>query len=376
MRAITSAQIEATFQREIAPDFFPGTSVPGGRPPHIVFLGGQPAAGKTSAQQAIADRYGPWNPVVITGDEFRKFHPEYRSLVQHDQLAMPGTTQALSGPLVGRCLDEAQRRGCDVILEGTFRDADMVNATVDRFAADGYDVTIAGVATPEWQSRLDAENRYLYAGTSQARWTPPTAHDSAFVMMPHTLASLENNPNVTNVLLFTRDGQTVYENHRTDTRQWQNTPGVASALHAARSRPPTELEAREWIEEFNTAYASAVDRQNYLQPATAPAWRRLLVDADTMAAHAWPPNAETGRPLSYARHNAAQQQRSRTIEAAGRGEGKPVPATTPGERLNIEKRTEKLRETIQALKNRHAGPSAAHDRPAHLDGPGIEGPQL
>lgn len=70
-----------------------------------------------------------------------------------------------------------------VLLEGTFRDPEMVCGTTERFAAAGFRVEVVAVATPSPVSRFEAEQRYLGATHPiQARWTPPEAHEVALAV--------------------------------------------------------------------------------------------------------------------------------------------------------------------------------------------------
>lgn len=85
--------------------------------PVTVFLGGQPAAGKTGGQ-SLAKRLHP-GIIPIVGDDYRQYHPDYRTLLKERPLDMPAETAELAGAWTGMCVDHADRNGYSIIIEGT-----------------------------------------------------------------------------------------------------------------------------------------------------------------------------------------------------------------------------------------------------------------
>ncbi|MDR1151446.1 MAG: zeta toxin family protein [Bifidobacteriaceae bacterium] len=60
--------------------------------PLLVLLGGQPAAGKTYAQETVIAANPDAGLVPITGDDLREYHPDYARLAEFAPLEMPGAT--------------------------------------------------------------------------------------------------------------------------------------------------------------------------------------------------------------------------------------------------------------------------------------------
>ncbi|MCI6583640.1 MAG: zeta toxin family protein [Mobiluncus sp.] len=60
--------------------------------PVTVFLGGQPGAGKTQATKIAQQQFGDKYLVSIVGDDFRRFHPDFKYLMETDPLRMPDVT--------------------------------------------------------------------------------------------------------------------------------------------------------------------------------------------------------------------------------------------------------------------------------------------
>lgn len=178
--------IRQQFDTYVRDQVFGAARAPETGRPVFVFLGGQPAAGKSLAQRKITERNPQASLVAITGDKYREFHPDFDNLTLLDPLQMPNVTSSVSGPLVRECLNYAKEQGYSVLLEGTFVNEEMVLATAEEFAQAGYDIEVCAVAVSEDVSRLYAEERYLEAVAEPrtARWTPPAAHDLAVAKSP------------------------------------------------------------------------------------------------------------------------------------------------------------------------------------------------
>lgn len=254
--------------------------------PILVLLGGPPASGKTRAHGAIVARHPELVPV--TGDELRRYHPDYDQLVTADPLRMPAATTPVSGGLVRLALDHAFRHRYSLLLEGVFRDPDMVTRTAERFAAAGYTVGAVATATPAPVSRLAAEQRFLGAVSPRAaRWTPPTAHESSLQRSPAVLAGLEACSAVSWVQLFGRT-RPLYGNTRTSAGSWQDPPAAAELLRHEQTRDFAPGEALSWLADYEALFTLACDRTGYLGPATIPAYRHLQDDAERLTRSAAP----------------------------------------------------------------------------------------
>jgi hypothetical protein len=275
----TEAWLRAVFDSEVCGDLFAVHSPPAGQPA-LVLLGGQPAAGKTQAQDAIlAERPGL---VPITGDDLRAYHPDYDRLTVEDPFGMPAATAPVSGGLVRLALDHALAGGYSALLEGTFRDPAVVDATAERFAAAGYRVEVVAIGTPDPVSRLGAEQRFLGAAAPRgARWTPPEAHEAAAAGAPATVAALEASPSVTRIQVRSRD-RILYDNTRLADGAWEGGPGAAAAFKAEQARSLDPAQASAWLAAYAWVFEAARSRPGYLNQQTIPAYRRLQGDAETV----------------------------------------------------------------------------------------------
>lgn len=275
------AWLARVFATTVVDDLFAGHT-PGRGDPLLVLLGGQPAAGKTQAQAAILAECAADDLVEITGDDLREYHPDYARLAEQSPFAMPGVTAPVSGGLIGLALDHALTQRHSVLLEGTFRDKEMVIATATRFADAGYRVMIVAVATPAPVSRLSTEMRSLDAGYPEVgRWTPPDAHESALAGSAMVVSALEALPFVGRVQVFSREAL-LFDNSRTDTGECAQPARAARILRQEQHRQLSVREAYFWLQDYAAVFATARARPGYFASETAPTYLRLQNDAQNM----------------------------------------------------------------------------------------------
>lgn len=277
----SEAWLAHVFTREARDPLFDGHQ-PGREWPVLVLLGGQPAAGKTQAQRTILAEHPDDDLVEVTGDDLRRYHPDYDRLAREQPFLMPGATAPVSGGLVRLAVEHAHKRRYSLLLEGTFRDTGMVTGTAARFADAGYRVEVAAVATPAVVSRLSAEMRSLAGGSPRiGRWTPPAAHESALEHSPGVVAALEALPQVDRVQVFSRE-PLLYDNTRTSAGEWERPAEAATVLRTEQHRRLGDVEAVGWLRDYAAVFAQAAARPGYLGPETAPTYLRLQTDAGGM----------------------------------------------------------------------------------------------
>ncbi|MDR0594851.1 MAG: zeta toxin family protein, partial [Bifidobacteriaceae bacterium] len=297
--------LAGVFDQRVRDDIFGGRE-PGRPDPVLVLLGGQPAAGKTRAQQAVAQAHGEVGLARITGDDLREYHPGYARLALEDPLGMPAATAPVSGGLVALALAHALERRYSVLLEGTFRDQAMVTATAGRFARAGYRVEVVAVAIPAAVSRLSAEMRSLDAGwPAVGRWTPPEAHEAAVANSAGVVSALEAMAEVASIQVRSRDAL-LFENRRAPDGRWLSEPRAAHTLRAEQARPLGPAEAADWLDRYEQVFKLALGRPGYLGEATWPAYRLLQADAEAMILASGRDGIAVGRFRERQRQRAAR----------------------------------------------------------------------
>jgi hypothetical protein len=279
------------FKQQVRPYIFDGHQRSAS--PRLVLLGAQPGAGKSHAIAGILHADPDADLVYVTGDSLRPWHPDYTTLLRTDPLAIPNHTGPVVATWVRSCIDHAIAERFSLILEGTFRDADVVAATVRRFAAAGYDTEAVVLAVRPERSRLDCVLRSL--GTSPAlpgRWTPPTAHDTSFARLPHTVAALEAMPELHRISVHTRTG-TAFTDEREPGGRWQQHSQASDVLRIEHQRPLNPDSATAWLHQYRVA-VEALGRLATIDVRALPMYLTLFGDADRVAAMATPDLQDPG----------------------------------------------------------------------------------
>lgn len=283
---LSAAELRGIFDRDIAPTLIAGGAAQ--LHPSVVFVGAQPGAGKSRAIADVrSDRPGA---VSVIGDDFRRFHPDYRDLMRTDPLAMPHVTAPASGTWVGMAADYLRALRRSVILETTMRQLPVVESTAAAFRSQGYRVEAHVLAVPGAVSALGTVTRYLgqAAGNDQNRWTPSTAHEAAYATMPATVEQLVARGLVDRITVATRAQGVLYD--RTVTADVAQTAAEARrAIDAGRNvSAMTSREGRVWARDFVMA-AARVSHLPHVAADLHETMRRLSAASSEIIRHTHEP---------------------------------------------------------------------------------------
>lgn len=180
--------------------------------PVTVFLGGQPAAGKTRAQKELVRDYSG-GLLSIVGDDFRQFHPDYERLLLEDPLSMPDATAPAAGYWTGKAVGYADAHGVSCIIEGTWRNASTVLGEAERTRRLGRGTHAVVLAVPPVLSRLGMLARFYYDLDmgGQARWTPPRAHENTVRALPSNVHAVAVSGLFDRLSVMDRSGAFLYD---------------------------------------------------------------------------------------------------------------------------------------------------------------------
>ena len=190
--------------------------------PTTVFLGAQPAAGKTAGQRHILDMYPDHSIVPIVGDDFRHFHPDYLKIMRENPIAMPDVTAYAAGRWTGMCVEYADTNGYSSIIEGTWRNERTVLDEATRAKELGRKCHAVVIAVPPAMSRIGFLNRYYSALTDDgsARWTPPVAHERTIDNISNTIGEICTSGLFDRYTSLKRNGSVLYDGN--DAASWHD----------------------------------------------------------------------------------------------------------------------------------------------------------
>lgn len=336
---LSEGQLHTYFQQDVRPHLEEQRAqAAGGRswPPALVYTGGQPGAGKSRANERVAQARPSLVPII--GDDLRQFHPDYARLMREDPLSMPEATAQASGRWIGMAADYLREQRADVLIETTLRSPDAMAATIAGFREAGYVVELRVVAVPHEVSRLSTVERYAgqVEATGAGRWTPAAAHDEAFARATGTVRDLVAAGAVDRFVIEDRAGAVLFDQSyfgiRDEGMQRAGHEAAATFENARGADQMTPEAARSW---FELAHEQ-IDRVNRLgqrDPDLLATVDRIgSVDGATVAERAYPGDPararEAGATLRDDARAAPERPAKRSLgdamrDARARLEAKP-----------------------------------------------------
>lgn len=259
--ALTDEQHERIFQRLVLPTMLPSSGSVAS--PVAVILGGQPGAGKTRLLNTAALELQARGPLaVINGDDLRSFHPACPVLQRDDPLNAACHTDHDSGRWVEKLIEAARDRRVNLVIESTMRRPEVFIRTGGQLHAAGYRVEAWAMAVPERLSWQGVHQRYeaMLAAGSAARFTAREAHDAGAAGMLDTLGRIERDGLAGRVMVGTRVGAILYDNH-VGNGTWGEAPRASEIVRCERARPRTSEELRDIERGWSSVIASMQRRQ-------------------------------------------------------------------------------------------------------------------
>lgn len=141
--------------------------------PIAILLGGQPGAGKSFGSLEMSKRLD-FNLLIINGDEFRPYHQYYHEIYQQYGKDASKYTGEFTGKMVQRIRNEAIKSRFNLLIEGTFRTADIPLQELANFKCNGYQTTVLICTCPaeiSWESTLKRAEEQQRQGM-QPRFVP------------------------------------------------------------------------------------------------------------------------------------------------------------------------------------------------------------
>lgn len=124
--------------------------------PLAILLGGQPGAGKSFGTLQMSRKLD-FNLLIINGDEFRPYHQFYHEIYQQYGKESAKYTAEFTGKMVQKIRDEAIKQRFNLLIEGTFRTADIPLRELENFKQHGYQTAVLICTCPKetaWKSTL------------------------------------------------------------------------------------------------------------------------------------------------------------------------------------------------------------------------------
>lgn len=117
--------------------------------PKAFIWGGPPGAGKSSSMSKVSKEYLNDNSFVISGDDYRKYHPNFEEIVKAFGDEWSLKTSEWSAAIFDEIFDRASNLNYNVQIEGTMRTAHLPLKTADMLLQKGYNVNFAVALAPK-----------------------------------------------------------------------------------------------------------------------------------------------------------------------------------------------------------------------------------
>ncbi|BAL86505.1 putative zeta toxin [Actinoplanes missouriensis 431] len=271
---LSEADSKLIFQSRIVPSEL--LRAPSQRDPVVVFVAGQPGAGKTRTTEAVKnhlDQRG--GAAVVNSDFYKPFHPEYsRLLAEDDRNAAPYTSMD-GRRWMAMAEEHLIGKRADVIIETTMRDPGDFAEPAAMFRAQGYRVEAAIMAVPEALSRLGIVHRYhdQVQELGHGRLTAQSNHDASYHGVAAAARAIDQDRIVDAATVYRRGNQELITNQLTDGGNWRwPDRSIARTIDIERNRP--------WTAEETSAFTRTLAK---LGREMGPAWHDELASIGKLA---------------------------------------------------------------------------------------------
>ncbi len=179
--------------------------------PQAFILGGQSGAGKTTIHDFFQHQIP--NIIVLDGDRFRAYHPNFEEIQEKYGEAAANFTQMFSNSIVNALLEKFSDEHYNLIIEGTCRTAKVPLNTCKMLKKKGYSVNLAVMCTAKqtaWQNTIDRFNEMKSHGVPP-RAVPIDKFDETVKAIPENISLLYQSGELNNILLFNRQNECLYE---------------------------------------------------------------------------------------------------------------------------------------------------------------------
>jgi predicted ABC-type ATPase len=288
MTTLSQEQLSAHYFQRIQRGIRRRLSLPG-RQPRVLFIAGQPGAGKTTMQAAAIERLGLKKAYVLDHDELLDQHPNYASAALENDYAANSVCDEDAATWRVWALQDVQARRMDVVVPFPIsgqHDLDLLKQFQDK----GYRVEVAFAAVHEAQSQLGLMERFIDSRqeVGYGRWISGEQHDQIYRDMLGTADAIEAQELAGAVHVYRRgESEPIFTNERTR-GGWRHPSGSSrQAIETERNRPWTDREVNHFVRGWNrlSALASRPLREHFkaMPLMASDEGRRLLGRLSEMA---------------------------------------------------------------------------------------------
>ncbi|MCC9706536.1 zeta toxin family protein [Streptomyces sp. MNU76] len=246
---LSDAENRRIFRERIVPDLLAGRL--GQETPTVVFLVGQPGAGKSRVTEMVAgalNRHGGF--ADVDSDLYKPYHPAYARLMAEDDTLMAAYTRADGRAWMAQAEAYVREHGLHAIIQETSQNARAVEEKMRAYRDSGARVEALFMGVPQAMSNQGIVNRYFeqLADRGQGRLTVQSNADESYVGILE-LADRVDRGALADLASVYRRGESKprYSNSLDGTGNWAGPPELRQALATERARPWTAAESDSFV---------------------------------------------------------------------------------------------------------------------------------
>lgn len=175
-------------------------------------VGRTACAGKTVLSAYVAQQL-QGNVILINGDEYRRYHPNYKLLYHLYGTDIAAITSKFASAVVEKSIARLSDLRHNLIIEGTGRTYEVPQRTGDLLAHKGYKVELYVIAAKPEMSLLSTIKRFCAMADRNTvpRATAIDAHDVVVKNLPENLNRLSELSYISRIKIMDRDATLLYD---------------------------------------------------------------------------------------------------------------------------------------------------------------------
>ncbi|GAB4590250.1 zeta toxin family protein [Nocardia sp. IFM 10818] len=318
---LSDAENERIFRQRIVPQLLAGRT--SHQRPTVVFLTGQPGAGKSRVGAMLAEILNTRGGFVdIDSDLYKPYHPQYDELLARDDTLMAAYTRADGRAWMAKAHQYARDNKINAIIQETSQNADAVAHTMGEYRAAGFRVEAMVLGVSQALSNQGILNRYYeqVADGGRGRLTVQANADESYRGILALADRIDADALTDQVAVFRR-GEDVprYRNTLDNRGRWESPPATRTAIETERQRPWTSTEITDFLTVQNKL-RTAVDSGNdsVLRADVRPEFSARLTMVDSQA-------------IALLAASAAATPHEANAPSSGPGKSDPVVEGIPGD---------------------------------------------
>lgn len=230
---------ERIFHEEIAADLLANRT--GQETPTVVFLIGQPGAGKSRVTEMVAEKLNLQGGFAdIDSDLYKPYHPAYDDLMAEDDTLMAAYTRADGRAWMALAEEYVRSHQLNAVIQETSQNPEAVADKMRAYRAHGFRVEALFMGVSKAESDQGVCNRYATqrADGRGGRLTVRANADESFHGIPVLADLVDRDALAHQSSVFRRgEGEPRYSNTLDASDRWSAPPATRESVETERSRP-------------------------------------------------------------------------------------------------------------------------------------------